>query len=373
MKIAIISHTEHYKNKDGAIVGWGPTINEINHLLEIAENVVHIAPFYESEAPLSALQYTSNAIEFVPLKSSGGRGFDKSSILFTAPYNLIKIRKAIKNVDYVQFRAPTGMGIYVLPFLKFFNIKKYWIKYAGNWKDENMPFGNKVQKIWLQKILSNKVKVTVNGSWENERENILPFQNPCLDKQDRVLGLQIVNSKRFEDKLDFCFVGGLNEHKGVYKVIAAFSNINTLKIGTLHFVGDGVLKNKYEKLAKKINCDVIFHGAVPKNDLKKIYKKSHYILLPSKSEGFPKVIGEAMNFGCIPIVSNVSCINQYITNNKNGFLISPNTVTELENKIKVALSISPNQFKVVIEFNYKKASIFTYSHYNNLLLAKVLK
>ena len=45
-------------------------------------------------------------------------------------------------------------------------------------------------------------------------------------------------------------------------------------------------------------------------------------VLPSYSEGFPKVIAEAMNFGCIPIVSDISCIRQYIINGKNGFLIN---------------------------------------------------
>ena len=35
MKLTIISHTEHYKLSDGTLVGWGPTITEINHLAEI--------------------------------------------------------------------------------------------------------------------------------------------------------------------------------------------------------------------------------------------------------------------------------------------------------------------------------------------------
>ena len=34
-KLAIISHTEHYYDSKGEIVGWEPTIREINHFSTI--------------------------------------------------------------------------------------------------------------------------------------------------------------------------------------------------------------------------------------------------------------------------------------------------------------------------------------------------
>lgn len=50
-----------------------------------------------------------------------------------------------------------------------------------------------------------------------------------------------------------------------------------------------------------------------------ILEKSHFLLLPSKSEGFPKVVAEAACYGVVPVVSNVGSIAHYI-NDKNGFL-----------------------------------------------------
>ena len=46
-KLVIISHTEHYVNSDGAIVGWGSTVNEINYLADYWSKVVHVACLYE--------------------------------------------------------------------------------------------------------------------------------------------------------------------------------------------------------------------------------------------------------------------------------------------------------------------------------------
>ena len=122
MKIAIISHTEHYRDSSGKIKGWGPTIKEINKLAIGTNSIVHIAPFHKGIAPKSSLSYSEKNINYLPLKPSGGRGLRKLSILLNAPYNLFVIYKALKSIDFIQFRAPTGMGIYVLPFLKLYKI-----------------------------------------------------------------------------------------------------------------------------------------------------------------------------------------------------------------------------------------------------------
>ena len=373
MKIAIISHTEHYKKNDGTIVGWGPTIKEINNLLKIADSIVHIAPLHKESAPDSALSYTSDRIKFVSLKKSGGKGIEKLSILTRAPYNLVKIAKAIRDVDFVQFRAPTGMGIYVLPFLKLFTNKKYWVKYAGNWKDSQMPLGNKLQKLWLKTCVSLQTNITVNGQWKNERKNVIPFENPCLSQADRNLGKELVEKKTQGDKVIFCFVGALNSHKGVDQILESFSRLNEDRIGEIHFVGDGKEKERYLELSKKIKNKTIFHGFLPKKEINRIYSKSHFIVLPSKSEGFPKVIAEAMNFGCLPIVSDVSCIGQYIKNDVNGFLLSSPTSVILQKNILKSLNLSPVKYNKWICSNYNLAEKFTYEYYNERLITEIFK
>ena len=191
MKIAIISHTEHYIDSSDRIVGWGPTIKEINKLACVTNSIVHIAPLHK----LQLYYFTKIKKNQLHTSSSGGKGLKKLSILQNVFFNLFVIHKALKNVDFIQFRAPTGIGLYVLPFLRIFYNSKYWVKYAGNWKDKKMPLGNRLQKKWLQNFTSRHTKITVNGLWKNERNNIIPFENPCLDKKDRLLGKEILDEK----------------------------------------------------------------------------------------------------------------------------------------------------------------------------------
>ncbi|WP_152287193.1 glycosyltransferase [Flavicella marina] len=375
MKLAIISHTQHYVDANNAIVGWGPTIKEINYLLDTVDTVYHIAPLHNEKPPSSSLPYASKKIIYIPLKPSGGSGWKKLSILFTAPYNIFKIVSTLHKVDKIQFRAPTGMGIYVLPLLKLYPSNKYWVKYAGNWKDKFMPLGNKLQKKWLQKCTATTTKITVNGTWAGERENIIPFENPCLDDIDRKKGEKIIESKELRSKLVFCFVGALNEHKGVSKIIDAFSKLSAsqkYKVEVVHFVGDGKERQEYISRSEKSGVQMKFHGFLSKDQIITTYQKSNFIILPSKSEGFPKVIGEAMNYGCLPIVSNVSCLEQYIENNKNGFLIKPNTIEELVKAIEKALESQSEIYQEMLMKNYLLAEKFTYKYYNNRILSEIL-
>ena len=46
MVLVIISHTEHYYSSNGCIVGWEPTIREINQLCDIFDIVYHVAPLH---------------------------------------------------------------------------------------------------------------------------------------------------------------------------------------------------------------------------------------------------------------------------------------------------------------------------------------
>ena len=67
---------------------------------------------------------------------------------------------------------------------------------------------------------------------------------------------------------------------------------------------------------------IIFHGLLDRYELNKLYNSSHFIILPSQSEGFPKVFAEASSFGCIPIVPKINSIISIINENKkNGIIL----------------------------------------------------
>ncbi len=292
MRIVIISHTEHYIGEDGKVSGWGSTIRELDHVAEMCDELIHLAPLYNIPPPDSSLSYTSQNITHIALKPSGGQGLQKLNIIRTAYYNLKQIHKFTKTADFIQFRAPTGIGIYVLPYLKLFRSGRYWVKYAGNWMDQEMPFGNRLQKYWL-KNMDTSVKVTINGNWE-EDQRFLAFENPCLTEKEYFQGQEII-SKKVENKPNkykLIFVGSLNRHKGVHLIIDALKELeDRSSYAELILVGDGEERGEFEVMAQTIDFPIHFLGHCSKNKVAELLSESHVLLLPSKSEGFPKGCG----------------------------------------------------------------------------------
>lgn len=94
-------------------------------------------------------------------------------------------------------------------------------------------------------------------------------------------------------------------------------------------VGDGTEYNKLNKLVKNYNLDkiVILTGALPFDEIMKLYKKASIFVLPciiasnNDRDGIPNTILEAMAFG-IPVISTeISGIPEVIEDMKTGLLI----------------------------------------------------
>lgn len=364
--LTIISHTEHYKQPDGTIVGLGSTVTEINHLLNVFDEINHVAMLHTSSAPSNALPYVSKQITLIPIKAVGGQSItDKLSVVWQAPKVLNEVRKALKQSDFFQFRAPTGIGVYVIPYLLLFSSKKGWFKYAGNWNQKKSPLAYRFQK-WL--LENQKRHVTINGLWPKQPKQCLTFENPCLSENDIEKGNRVVKDKIFNnEKINFCFVGRLEDEKGVDLLINAFKGLNendSNRIGDIHIVGHGKKIELYKKQASESKLNFHFHGFLSRENVHKIYIKSHAIILPSASEGFPKVIAEALNFGCLPVVSNVSGISNYIKDGQNGFLLDTISIEGVLSKIQIVINLSAQDYSKMLELERENIKKFTFNYYN---------
>ncbi|TMM31338.1 glycosyltransferase [Polaribacter aestuariivivens] len=369
-KLLVVSDTSMVKDSNGYVNAFGPVVVELNNLLLEFDEITWIGFNRKNELNnKSFIKINDNKIKPILLKGVGGKTFlDKLNIIFAYPKMALIILKHISKHTYIHSRAPSNPSIIVMFYSLFFSKKIFWHKYAGTWV-EKASFFYKLQRLFLSNLKMNSV-ITINGNF-SEKKNILPFENPCLDTVDRDLGAQIVENKNLKNKINFCFVGALTSKKGVNDIISAFKNIKSSKIGEIHFVGDGPCLEKYIEESKDIKYKLFFHGYLAKKQIKDIYIKSHFILLPSQSEGFPKVIGEAMNYGTIPIVSNISCIDQYIQNNKNGYLLEKPFGISLINKIEESLKLEEKTFLNWIKFNYKLSEKFTYTYYNKRIKKEI--
>lgn len=369
MNLAIISHTEHFIDDNGQIVGWGPTVREAISLLALFDEIWHVAVLSKDPAPPSAIPYNSERIHFVPIQPFGGPTiYHKLGLLLQAPKIIYTVNKVLKEVDYWQFRAPTGIGVFLIPWLSIFVNKKGWFKYAGNWGQYGAPLGYKWQRWCL--ITFQKNLVTINGSWPNQPKHCLSFDNPCLDEVERKAGAFIVKNKFYNQKLNICFVGHLTKAKGADKILSALQFLPWECINEFHLVGNGPLFNKFKEIAE--DFPLVMHGYLERDQVSKIMAKCHIQILPSESEGFPKVISEGVNYGCVPVVSDISAIGQTIINGIHGFLLDPHRLSNNYLAEDLSEILQRADLLEIANSAYILAERFTFKRYHERIKKEIL-
>lgn len=362
--LLIISHTEHYLDTNQQIVGWGSTISEVNYLADFWEQVIHIGCLHPTSPPANALPYTKKNIRFVALPPYGGTTFaSKLGILFKIPKITSTVIKNLHQASEVQLRLPTSMGLFLLPLFSFFVPRKYtfWVKYAGDWNQIRPPLSYGMQRGWLKSNFA-KCPVTINGFWPNQPQHCLSFENPCLTLDQWNQGLKITQSKNFSGNFNLVFIGRLDASKGMNLILEALEKISLTKVHQIHFIGDSNERSFFEEKASFLKEKAVFHGFLATEQVHQILEDAHFILLPSQSEGFPKVIAEAACYGAISIVSNVGSISHYI-NETNGFVWQVDGNRGYESVLKMALESNVEKLSQQSKNAVLIAKLFTFENY----------
>ena len=322
MKLVVVSHTPHYRSAAGT-VGWGPTVREIDHLAELFQEIVHVAPLHEGVAPEGALPYSSARVRVVAVRPAGGEGAkDKLGILLRAPGWARAILREVTVADFLHVRCPAGISLVTLALLPFVrgDVKR-WIKYAGNWKpDGSEPWSYRLQRRWL---LSDRTRglVTVNGEWPNQPAHVRSFLNPCLTDTELEEGRCSAAEKRTGGPVRLLFIGRLEKNKGAGHAVCILDRLLASNVAaSLDLVGDGPERGIFEALTDQLGVrhSVLFHGWRRRSELTPLLGRAHFLLLPTVSEGWPKVLSEGMAYGAIPLAGRVSCIPQYLERFRTG-------------------------------------------------------
>jgi glycosyltransferase involved in cell wall biosynthesis len=366
MRLLIVSHTPHYL-KSKTLVGWGPTVREIDHLASLFDEVVHIAPLH-SGAPESALAYESSNVQFLPVPPSGGeRLFEKLSVLARVPLYARTILKELSRADVVHVRCPANISLLAIVLLAMVRRPRLrWVKYAGNWSPESgEAWSYDLQRWWLRRRLHRGV-VTVNGHWPGQPKHINAFLNPCLTEQELVEARHIAAEKELSSSPRLIYVGRLEKTKGTERVLRILALLKSSGLSLkLDLIGDGPQRQEFEDLAESLGVSSLasFHGWLPRTGLAPLYAQAHIMLFPSNcSEGWPKVLSEAMAYGVVPLSSRVSSIPQYLGRFGTGRTFEPNDVEGFANAV-VAYCSQPAKWKEESINAVKAARLFTYQNY----------
>lgn len=140
-----------------------------------------------------------------------------------------------------------------------------------------------------------------------------------------------VNPAKESPVVKMCFVGRLEEHKGIRRLLEAFQNVVSKYPNLeLSVAGAGEMESDVKSFIEKneLKEKIRFLGFV--SSPAEIFESSHICILPSIHEGFPLSLLEAMRAGCALIGHNTDGVNEIISDGYNGYIapVSPIGLSE---------------------------------------------
>ena len=317
--------------------GYEPYIREMNLWIKNVSEVLIVAPLHSSSKETIQEFYHHEKITFVPVAN-----FDISNFknmlhsLMVMPSIVWKIYQTMKSADHIHLRCPGNIGLLGCLVQIFFPSKSKTAKYAGNWDSSaKQPLSYSFQK-WIlnNTFLTKNMQVLVYGEWKNSTKNIKPFFTASYFEKDKIE----VKRMELKGKISFLFVGTLSDGKqplyAIQLIEQLYKNGNNVQ---LTLFGEGNKRKMLENYISKNKLEKIIFLKDNQNQetIKSAYLENHFVVLPSLSEGWPKVVAEGMFWGCLPIATRVSCIPNMLKNGDRGLLLE----LKLNRDVKIIESI----------------------------------
>ena len=137
------------------------------------------------------------------------------------------------------------------------------------------------------------------------------------------------------------YAGRLSNEKGLKDLFEAIANLKKeIKNLQLYIVGSGPQEKELKKFADELGIKriVIFKGWIPKEEMPYYYSAADVFVLPSYSEGMPRVMIEAMACKTVFIGTTISGVIDHITDMKNGMMVKPGKIEDLASKMYLVLT-----------------------------------
>jgi glycosyltransferase involved in cell wall biosynthesis len=373
-KLLVISDTRVFSSPSGYLV-FEPPLREMEEIAPLFESITWLTYQYKKGDTRSSRLPRADIIKILPWPDyrGGASWWSKLSVLWSLPHQIISCYKAIKKADVVHTRGPSIPALIGILFSLIDSKRTYWHKYAGNWQEADSPLSYKVQKYLLKRCIRPNVTISINGLWPALHTGFIRLENPCINFSLLQKNESLSTSRKFDEPLRICFVGTLDSNKGSQRLAQAFQDSDFAdKIECVYFIGDGETRGLLETIAEQSKVKFVIRGAMPREQIfTEIYSTCHFLVLPSHSEGFPKVVAEAATFFCIPVVTNMSSLDQYIQDGVNGFLLPDSSEKSIIDCFRDRIFRNQN-LKQIAQESFELSKKFTYEGFRDRVANEIL-
>lgn len=317
--------------------GFPLQVRAISELFDATKVLVPSEKAPNSAAGLSPLG--GHRMQIVPLSAPKGSGLHrKLDIPFWLARNGRIIWREIKNADAVHAPVPGDVGTIGMIFALLLK-KPLFVRHCGNWLIQR-TIAEHFWKWSMEFFAGGRNVMLATGGTERapskKNSNIKWIFSTSLKQEN--IEKAVTRAYPENGKIKLITACRLEDRKGVDVVIESLPSI--LKVfpnAHLDIVGGGALESKLKQQAARSGIEryVKFHGKEEQAKVLELMRQAHVFCFPtSASEGFPKVVIEALASGLPVITTKVSVLPQLVGSG-GGILIdaatSENVAAAVEN------------------------------------------
>lgn len=260
------------------------------------------------------------------------------SVLFRVPYVIHYRYDVGYQIKEINRRPVIGMVLLALERFAFKRVRALWV--------------TSPHLASMAKAFGRRERITIIPNWVDFAE----IAGNRIDKvpEERSIGPRIL------------FVGRLHRVKQVDLLIRAFLHLHEVDPSIhLYILGDGEERQQVCTLTNSLGLsgNVHFLGFVDRRTVFEMMKQSDVLVLPSKVEGNPRVLIEAMMCETPIVATNAPGIRDIVQHMKSGYLVDHTQPKELAQAIEYILRnkhASANMVKCAHTFvkqNFSKESV----------------
>lgn len=149
-----------------------------------------------------------------------------------------------------------------------------------------------------------------------------------------------IDSSHYNKRL--VFISHIKDEKGVGDILKLAGRLSDEY--EIHLLGP-IMESKYRDFNFE-RYGVKYKGQLKSHQVLEKLMDYDVLLLPSYREGYPGIIIEAMSVGMPVVATNVGGIVEIVENGKNGLLVEPGNVDDLERAVR---SITVGNYKKMCE------------------------
>ncbi|MEQ1638774.1 MAG: glycosyltransferase family 4 protein [Methylococcales bacterium] len=213
---------------------------------------------------------------------------------------------------------------------------------------------------WTRRTLQKSTKVIVLS--ETDANAITQFA-PGSQVQIiyNAVKVEPLNDLSLEQEGRILFLGNAGPRKGIFELLTAIAELKKNFPGIkLVIAGDGNLAEvltKARELGIEPNIEIL--GWINADQKKQELAKASVFILPSRAEGLPMSMLEAMSANKAVAVSNVGGIPHVVKDGENGLLMPPADVAAITATITKLLE--NKAFRIQLALNARKTIVENYS------------